>query len=77
MQIDRTTIQAAKDVFERLYGSLEGLGLSRQAVRDLVKYSKVPRWILKTDMQLANELTAIAAEFRKILGRVMKVYRTL
>ena len=77
MQIDRQTLKIAKDNFEVLYGRFEDIGLSNQAIRDLLRYGKIPMWIKKTNGKLAVELMNIYYEYRKHLVKVMKVYRTL
>ncbi len=76
-QIDKTTFQAAMDKFEFLYGRLDEIGLSQQAKRDLLKYRKIPSWIIRTNAELARELQMIADEFKNILVKVMKLRRTL
>ena len=77
MQIDQQTLKSAKDNFEVLYGRFEDIGLSNQAVRDLLRYGRIPMWIRKTNDKLAVELKNIYYEYRKHLVKVMKVYRTL
>lgn len=77
MQIDRQTLKIAKDNFEMLYGRFEDIGLSNQAVKDLLRYGRVPMWIKKTNGKLAVELMNIYYEYRKHLVKVMKVRRTL
>lgn len=77
MQIDQQTLKIAKDNFEVLYGRFEDIGLSNQAIRDLLRYGKIPMWIKKTNGTLAVELMNIYYEYRKHLVKVMKVYRTL
>ena len=77
MQIDQQTLKIAKDNFEVLYGRFEDIGLSNQAIRDLLRYGRIPMWIRKTNGNLAIELKNIYYEYRKHLVKVMKVYRTL
>lgn len=77
MQIDQQTLKIAKDNFELLYGRFDELGLSNQAIKNLLRYGEIPMWIRKTNGKLAVELLEIYYEYRKHLVRVMKVRRTL
>lgn len=77
MQIDKVTHRAAINRFEKLYGKVEDLGLSKRDCAKLLKYRVVPRWILKKNMSEAKELEMVADEFKTTLVKVMKLRRTL
>lgn len=77
MQIDKITQAAAVNRFEKLYGSLQDLGLSERDCSKLLRYKIIPRWIIKKSLAEAKELEAVADEFKNILVKVMKLRRTL
>lgn len=70
MHLDSQTFEIVKRKFERRYGSLNCLGLSRSAWKKLRRYKKIPKRITNTDD--AQELLHVSEEYNKILNEVMK-----